>query len=138
MSAEILRRVKAISVVRVLNKQIVISISSDGTIKTFSLASLENAVAGDQTMQIEALSSYDTKGTRLTCLTAVAVNDDRSTTAAASVRDEDSDSDASDSDEISGDEQEPEEIEGEEEQSEEEEEVEGDEEEAEWGGIDEE
>lgn len=132
--------VKAISVVRVLNQQIVASISSDGTIKTFSLASLEVPSVAAEPKQIEPLSSYDTKGSRLTCLTAIAVSDDRTTTAAASIRDEDSDSEdsGSEANDVEDDLTEEEDEDDEEEEAELDGEDDEEEEEAEWGGIDEE
>ena len=87
------------SAVRVSGQHLAITASSDGTIKVFSLGAL-SVPTGDEAIsepaQIEAVSTFDTNGARLTCLTAVAVKDDRTTTAAAtSVRgEEDSDSEA--------------------------------------------
>ena len=92
-------RVKSMSAVRVSGQHLAITASSDGTIKVFSLGALSVPTTGEPTAdpaQIEAVSTFDTNGARLTCLTAVAVKDDRTTTAAAtSVRgEEDSDSEA--------------------------------------------
>lgn len=94
-----LHRVKSISAVRVSGQHLAITASSDGTIKVFSLGALSVPTTDEaitDPAQIEAVSTFDTNGARLTCLTAVAVKDDRSTTAAAtSVRgEEDSDSEA--------------------------------------------
>lgn len=55
----------------------------------------------DDVQVIEPLSTYDTKGSQLTCMTAVAVNDDRTTTYAESVAGG-SDSDSSDEDSDDG------------------------------------
>lgn len=90
---------KSISIVQVLGQQLVAAISSDGTIKSFSLSALDLSGTSQDPQVIEPVSSYDTKGSRLTCMAAVAVKDDRTTTYAESVGGRgDSDSTDADSD----------------------------------------
>lgn len=70
---------------QILSQQVLATISSDGLIRVFVLPSSIPAVADGQAtaspLEITAVGSYDTKGSRLTCLSAVAVSDDRTTVA---------------------------------------------------------
>lgn len=129
--------------VRVLEEQIATTISSDGFINFYLLPrSLEQSLNVPQ--QLQPVSNYDTKGSRLTCLTAVGVGNDRTTVASAAdaeSEDEDSSSEEeSDSLDAEEDVMIEDGIEGEEE-SEEEEEAENaleesdEENEEEWEGI---
>ena len=60
-NASLLRRVKSVEIVKANKQDYAITISSDGKIHIYLLSSLK----GD----IEPCATYDTKGSRLTCLT---------------------------------------------------------------------
>ncbi|KAJ8586173.1 WD40 repeat-like protein [Rhizopogon salebrosus TDB-379] len=74
-------RVKAVEILRValppstkanaaLSTIIVCTVSSDGKIHIYDLASLPaDLVAGSEALQVSPVAEYDTKGTRLTCVT---------------------------------------------------------------------
>lgn len=98
--------VKALSIVQILSQQLCTTISSDGTIKVFNLSTLklESSSTQGKIQEIAASSSFDTNGSRLTCLTAVAVKDDRTTYADSIAASADSGSD-SESDDNSDDEE---------------------------------
>lgn len=80
-------RVRSIAVLPVkvsegARSYVAVTISSDGFIRTFDLSSIVNKLAGDtrpleayaaEVVSVESVAEYDTKGTRLTCLTAVGV-----------------------------------------------------------------
>lgn len=95
-------RVKSLAIVEVLGQHLCTAISSDGSIKTFSLSDINVQASSRDPQVLEAVSSYDTKGSRLTCMTAVAVKDDRATTYAESLpSDNDSGTDDTDDEDIS-------------------------------------
>jgi protein MAK11 len=76
-----LSSVKAVEILRValphstkenaaLSTIIVCTVSSDGKIHIYDLASLPaDLVAGSEALQVSPVAEYDTKGTRLTCVT---------------------------------------------------------------------
>lgn len=80
-------RVRSIAVLPVkvsegARSYVAVTISSDGFIRTFDLSSIVNKLSGDrrpleayagEVVSVESVAEYDTKGTRLTCLTAVGV-----------------------------------------------------------------
>ena len=93
--------VKALSLVQILSQQVLVTISSDGFIRVFVLpASLPSTADTHATapLEISAVGSYDTKGSRLTCLSAVAVSDDRTTVASTAAPPSDAGLSSSDSD----------------------------------------
>lgn len=54
------------------------TVSSDGLIRLFDLSSVPGAlVDGAMPVEIECISSYDTKGTRLTCVAFTDLQDSR-------------------------------------------------------------
>jgi len=92
-------RVKAINIIKVLGQDLATTISSDGKIRVFPLSGLTSPDP-DSFQKIEPMQTFDTKGSRLTCLTVVAVRNDRTTRGTAEVGDsDDSGDDDSDSEE---------------------------------------
>lgn len=89
---------KTVSVLEVLGQRLCAAISSDGTIRTFNLSILNVPGSSDEVQTLQPLSIYDTKGSRLTCMTAVSVKDDRTTTYAESVASGSDSEDSSDED----------------------------------------
>lgn len=77
--AVVLPRVKAVSVTKVLNQHLATTISSDGRIQIYPLAGILTALNTTSATEIQPIQTYDTKGSRLTCLTVVGVKDDRTT-----------------------------------------------------------
>jgi len=147
-------RVKAVSVTKVLNQHTATTISSDGSIHVYSLANLAAAIGAESPLQIKPVQRYDTKGSRLTCLTVVGVRDDRTTRGTVdggdvSSDDSDDDSEGNDSelelDEDAADDmeelerEEADDLEGEDDEDEEDDDDEAADEQndEEWGGIDE-
>lgn len=100
-------RVKAISVVTVLGQQLATTASSDGTIKVYSLAGLSTLISSGVVglEEFKPIASFDTKGSRLTCLAAVAVSGDRTTAGSAlgQLRSDDDNSDSDSDSEVEGD-----------------------------------
>merc|ERR1711939_948748 len=133
----------------VLNQHTATTISSDGQIHVYSLANLASAIGAESPLQIKPVQQYDTKGSRLTCLTVVGVRDDRTTRGTVdggdvSSDDSDDDSEGNDSEleldeDAADDMEELEREEGEDDEDEEDDDDEAADEQndEEWGGIDE-
>jgi protein MAK11 len=107
--------VKAVEILRValppstkanasLSTIIVCTVSSDGKIHIYDLASLPaNLVAGSEALQISPVAEYDTKGTRLTCVTiAEGETPGHDSRVSGKRKREDEDSDKEDEDEAWG------------------------------------
>ena len=115
-------RVKSVTVVNVLNQHLVVSISSDGKINVYPLPIRKSTTSTNTSTQeqvgipvnpkegeeediqsIHPISSFDTKGSRLTCLSVVAVSGDRTTAASVTANgfsDGESESGDSESDDL--------------------------------------
>lgn len=66
-------RVKGLGLVDVRGHKLAVSISSDGRIRVYSLAALDTPSAEQKVMALDPIAAYDTRGSRLTCLTVVSV-----------------------------------------------------------------
>ncbi|KAH8833257.1 WD40-repeat-containing domain protein [Flagelloscypha sp. PMI_526] len=73
-------RIKAIQIYSTSTTTVVCTASSDGKINLYNLASVHPSTDTDKVIEIEPKASYDTKGTRLTCLTVGDVKDKENST----------------------------------------------------------